>query len=93
MTFVRRMNVAQHITVKMLTIKLVASLLLEQRIANVTQQNFLHLEPLKFVPANLKIDIWLLSLSGGWEIELPGWGGEFELKQQSLSSKVQMPYP
>ena len=87
------MNVAQYIALKMLTIKLVASLLLEQRIAKVTWQNFLHLEPLKFVRTNLKINIWLFSLSGGWEIILPGWGGEFGPEEQSLSNKVQMPYP
>lgn len=64
----------------MLTIKLVTSLLLEQRIAKVTWWNFLHLEPLKFVPTNLKI--------GGWEIVLPGWGGEFGPEEQSFQQST-----
>ena len=29
----------------------------------------------------------------GWEIVLPGWGGEFQPDVLSVSSEMQVPYP
>lgn len=80
---VRRVNVPQHIPPKLLTIKDVVSLPLEQRASKITRQNFLHLKLLKFVPANLKIDQTLRNCTAwlGWEI----WTKGVKCFQQSAS--------